>query len=253
MSITPKESRVTVIVKALPQPSSSYGETVCCAGVTADGEWKRLFPVRFRHLSGDTSFSRWDWIEFKYRLPTRDTRSESCHVFEDTIKKVGVLRKDDRGPLMNRILQPSINAAVNAGHSLAVIRPTNTRFTYKRKSKAEIAAEKAAFEKAARQGSFLDSDLKALQPTPYEFRFSFEDDSKHNFACGDWEAHAMFFNGRKRKPETDVLRWMSDTFNEIYPKAGMLFAVGNMAKRPNTWQLLGILRVEGLDQTGFDF
>ena len=29
-----------------------------------------------------------------------------------------------------------------------------------------------------------------------------------------------------------------------YPKRGMLFAVGNQAKRPQVWQLLGVLRVD---------
>jgi hypothetical protein len=251
MSVTPLESRVTIIVKALPQPSSGYGETVCCAGVTADGAWKRLYPIRFRHLSGDSAFKRWDWVDFKYRKPTRDARAESCHVYEDTIRRNGSLKRDDRGPFMNRVLRPSINDAIAAGSSLAVIRPTNTRFTYKRKSPTEIAKEKAAYEKAARQKSFLDEDLKALQPTPYEFRFAFEDDCKHSFTCGDWEAHAMFYRERTRTSETDALRWMDDTFNSKYPKAGMLFAVGNMAARPQTWQLLGVLRVEGLDQPAF--
>src|SRR5258708_36962068 len=61
MSATQQNSRAVVLVKALPQPSKTYGETVCCAGVTAEGQWKRLFPVRFRHLRGDSSFSRWDF------------------------------------------------------------------------------------------------------------------------------------------------------------------------------------------------
>jgi hypothetical protein len=85
MSATQQSSRVAVLIKALPQPSKTYGETVCCAGVTADGRWKRLFPVRFRHLQGSSSFSRWDWVRFGYRVPTRDNRVESCHVYEDSI------------------------------------------------------------------------------------------------------------------------------------------------------------------------
>ena len=44
MSATPQNCKVTILVKALPQPSKQYGETVCCAGVTAEGQWKRLFP-----------------------------------------------------------------------------------------------------------------------------------------------------------------------------------------------------------------
>src|SRR4051812_4574971 len=98
--MTPLAARVVVLVKALPQPSKSYGETVCCAGVTAAREWKRLFPVRFRHLSGDSSFSRWDWVDFQYRRPTKDGRAESCHVFEDSLAVGGELVRKDRELLL---------------------------------------------------------------------------------------------------------------------------------------------------------
>src|ERR1700693_3782393 len=107
MSATQQNSRAVVLVKALPQPSKTYGETVCCAGVTADGQWKRLFPVRFRHLKGDSSFSRWDWIKFSYRDPTSDKRVESCHVFEDRIVVDGKLPLAER----TRLLTPLITGS----------------------------------------------------------------------------------------------------------------------------------------------
>jgi hypothetical protein len=111
-------SRAVILIKALPQPSRRHGKTVCCAGVTSDRHWKRLFPVRFRHLSSASSFNRWDWIQYDYRRPTNDPRSESCHVFEESI--------------------------------------------------------------AAAQTSILDNQLAELEPSPFEFRFQFEDDSgKH--------------------------------------------------------------------------
>ena len=49
MSATP-QNRVVVLVKALPQRGKGYAR----AGVTADGHWKQLFPVRFRHLQGNS-------------------------------------------------------------------------------------------------------------------------------------------------------------------------------------------------------
>jgi len=40
--------RVLVLVKAAPQPSRQYGDTVCVAGVTLDAEsqWVRLYDIR---------------------------------------------------------------------------------------------------------------------------------------------------------------------------------------------------------------
>src|SRR5216110_2874389 len=100
MTVSPRSCRACILVKALPQPSKKHGETVCCAGVTADRAWKRLFPVRFRYLRGDASFSRWDWVRFKYRTPTSDRRPESCHVFADSIAVDGKLPTRERGRLL---------------------------------------------------------------------------------------------------------------------------------------------------------
>jgi hypothetical protein len=58
MSVVLRKCRVVIIIKAMPNPSRKHGETVCCAGVTADGEWKRLYPIRFHQLRD--KFSRWD-------------------------------------------------------------------------------------------------------------------------------------------------------------------------------------------------
>lgn len=129
MSITPQSSRAVILVKALPQPSRRYGETVCCAGITIDRKWKRLYPVRFRHLQGDQSFARWDWVSFKYNRPIRDTRSESCHVFEDSIAVDGKLPEKERPRLLNPLIVGSAKQAMDLGQSLALIRPRNTRFT----------------------------------------------------------------------------------------------------------------------------
>lgn len=249
MTVSPQSSRVTILVKALPQPSKQYGETVCCAGVTQEGKWKRLFPIRFRHLQGDQSFSRWDWVSFKFRQPTRDKRDESCHVFEDSIVIDGEFSKNERSRFLNRIIVGSANHAMAKGHSLALIRPKNTKFICKPKSPSEIDEEKESYRISAQQDSFFDQKLADLEPSPYEFRFSFEDESgKHNYQNGDWETHAMFFRERHNTSERNALKWLDETFNERYPRDGMAFALGNMAKRPQTWQLLGVIRLDEINQ-----
>lgn len=253
MSVTLQSCRVSILVKALPQRSATHGETVCCAGVTAQGEFKRLFPVRFRHLADDIAFKRWDWVDFKYRRPTSDLRSESCHVMEDSIQVGSSMPSKDRPSFLNRLVSPSVAAAAANGKSLALIRPSNTQFYFKMKKPAEVEEERRIYAEAARQGSFFDERLKALEPSPYDFRFKFEDATgAHDYANGDWEAHAMYFNGLRREgSEKAALDWMSKVFNHDYPSKGMLFCVGNMAKRPQTWQLLGVLRVDDTAQPSF--
>ncbi len=100
----------------MPNPSQKYGETVCCAGVTAEGQWKRLYPTRFRHLQ-DNKFKRWDWMKFQYRMPTGDMRSESCHVYEDRMEVDGALDKKERVSLLNPLILPSTDEAAARGMS----------------------------------------------------------------------------------------------------------------------------------------
>ncbi len=251
MSVTPIYCRVTILVKALPQPSKRYGETVCCAGVTPDGLWKRLYPIRYRHLAGESAFSRWDIVRFRYRLPKQDRRPESCSVEEDSIEIVGEMPRKERSKLLDPLIVPSIDEAVRRDQSLALIRPRQPRFFYKPKTAGALIEEREAYAKAARQGSLLDKELETLEPTPYEFKFRFRDDeAEHIYSNGDWEAHAMFYHGRMRgMAEAEVLEWMDHVFNVEYPAKGMVFAVGNQAKRPHVWQLLGVLRLNELSDS----
>jgi hypothetical protein len=233
------------LVKALPRPSRKYGETVCCAGVTLKREWKRLYPVRFRHLAEDQNFRRWELVQFKYRLPTQDRRVESCHVFEDTILPKGTISPNDRFGLLDPMLVPSTSEAKAGGGSLALVRPLDVRFRWKKKPDALIKSEIQTYVDAGRQGSIFDEGLTKFVPSPYEFAFSFRDaDGRHTLRCGDWETHATFFKWRRQYGDVETLRKLTELYNDDYPRRGMVFALGNMAKRPQTWQLLGVIRLD---------
>lgn len=246
-----KTSRVTILVKALPQPSKKYSETVCCAGLTSTSEWERLFPIRFRHLHGKQSFKRWDIIEYSYRAPTSDRRKESRHVFEDTIKIVGkVTKASEKSSLLSAAIVKSEKQATEQEQSLALIEPRNIRFKAKRLSTDEIAHIKRSFEDVSRQFSLFDEELAEYNPSPYEFKMLFDDGSgKHAKKCGDWEVHAMFRNFSQKYGENEALERMEHIFCVEYPKRGVMFALGNMQKRPNIWQLLGIIRAEKIEES----
>lgn len=51
--------------KTYPNPSETYGETVCVAGVRLDRgcpEWIRLYPVKFRNADFDSQFKKYEII-----------------------------------------------------------------------------------------------------------------------------------------------------------------------------------------------
>jgi hypothetical protein len=190
----------------------------------------------------------------KFQVPCAEARSEarSCHVFEDSIQVDGRLSEQERTRLLNSILVGSADEATARGCSLALIRPSNTRFIVHHKRPGQIEAERDAYKRAANQTSMFDKELADLEPTPVKFYFRFDDASgSHRYENGDWETHAMFRRERTRSGEAEALRWMEGTFNEEYPRKGMVFAIGNQAKRPQVWQLLGVLRLDAPTQGEF--
>jgi hypothetical protein len=199
----------------------------------------------------DQRFKRWQWIEFGFRRPTQDRRAESCHVFEDTIICQGQLAVSDRYALIDPMLLQSASAAREKGETLAVIRPRNTRFVSKPKPRHILAAEAEAYRAASRQRDFLDKDLACFNPSPYEFAFHFEDaDGRHTWRCGDWETHATFIKWRREHGDAEAARLLAGRYNDEYPKRGMVFAIGNIAKRQQIWQLLGVIRLDEKGQLG---
>ena len=54
--------RVLLTVKAYPEVSKKYGETVCLAGITEEGDFIRLYPVPFE-LFRSRKLPKYSWIE----------------------------------------------------------------------------------------------------------------------------------------------------------------------------------------------
>jgi hypothetical protein len=123
--------KTLVLVKALPEESSQYGETVCCAGLTPEGEWRRQFPIRYRNLS--SKFKRWQWIEYNWRAPKNDPRPESRRVQEGSIVIVGEVPPSKRTDFLSPYIRISADEAKSRGETLTLIRPENPKFAWKKK------------------------------------------------------------------------------------------------------------------------
>jgi hypothetical protein len=237
--------RCVILVKAWPQPSRKYIETVCCAGVTPDGAWRRLFPIRFRHLDGARQFKRWDIIEYEPQRPNDDRRAESRRVNEPTLHVVGALPEPERERLLRPLMRSSEAEAASRGESLALVRPRNVKFKCRRKTAQRIEAERLALLAASAQGSLFDKELAALEPCPYAMALRFDDASGgHLMQCSDWETRAAFFHLRPQYGEAAALEHLRKSYEEDYLKRGLALALGTMKKRPRQWLLLGILRVD---------
>src|SRR5260370_1126800 len=82
--------KVLITVKTYPIPSAKYGELVCTAGVTANGEFIRLYPINFRDQPFSKQYQKYQWIEVEAeKHQGRDARKESYRPDCDTLVAIG--------------------------------------------------------------------------------------------------------------------------------------------------------------------
>ena len=75
-----EQMQVLVTVKAYPQPSRTYGETVRIAGVrtdTSEPTWIRLYPVAYRELAFADRFQKYQLMNLRVFRSASDQRPES--------------------------------------------------------------------------------------------------------------------------------------------------------------------------------
>lgn len=61
-----KQVEMMVLVKATPQPSTKYGDTVCVAGALLHQRpvrWIRLYPIPFRYLESAAKFRKYQTVK----------------------------------------------------------------------------------------------------------------------------------------------------------------------------------------------
>lgn len=82
--------RILITVKTYPTLSSQYAELVCTAGVNENGDWRRIYPVRFRQLQDGSQYKKYQWIEAAIEKSTTDGRPESFKIVNpDSLRLIG--------------------------------------------------------------------------------------------------------------------------------------------------------------------
>lgn len=251
-------TRVLVLVKASPQPSRQYGDTVCVAGVDLESgtpRWLRLYPVPFRYLDGDSQFRKYDVIEVRTRDAGADKRPESRKIAASTIRVGGRLAtwqdRDSRVAGLDEDSMCDLIAAartdVNA-RSLAAVRPARVRELDFAPHPGWSSNELARFEAYRNQGDlFREQTPRLLDPPRLIVRLSYDCSSSgcrgHTQRIIDWELSALQRRFRGR-PTAELERAIARNFHEIpfgTDRAPLIF-VGNQenVRRRASFTILGL-------------
>ncbi|GIG91072.1 hypothetical protein [Plantactinospora endophytica] len=255
-SDAPVRLRLLITVKAAPNPSAKYGETVCVAALSVDPlrrGWVRLYPINHRDLDRDDRFRKYEIVSIDAKPARQDQRRESWKPIVDSVtRELFVPPWEKRRQLLDPYVEDSMCRVHRAtadrpdAPSLALIRPARVDGIRVTPHEGWSADDQRKIEAYVSQLDLLDSrDRTPLEAPRFRAAYHYH---CHEPGCGghrqgilDWELVALQRNLRGRSDD-EVRRAVEQKFlHELCgPGRDVAFYVGNQAKRVNTFSVLGI-------------
>jgi hypothetical protein len=256
--------RVLITVKTYPTLSRKYGETVCTAGVRADGTWMRIYPVPFRRLEETEQYRKFDWLETDFIHGRSDPRPETHHP-ADLAKMLptGHMGTEDnwrerRELLLNKVkvydrLEPLLSGAKENKLSLAIFKPTKIRgFIWEDEERDWNADKVAEMRDKTRQVELFKEEtwretFKLIPKLPYSFSYQFEDADgrKSTMQVLDWECGQLYWNClRRHRDEATALEKVKVKYLDEFGQRDLHFFLGTTQQfhgfAPNPWVIVGV-------------
>lgn len=249
--VTPVTKRVLITVKAYPNPSKTYGETVCCAGIDVDTlQWLRLYPIPFRDLDSSQKFQKYTIIRIRCWKAPDDHRVESYKIDRDSIEKLYFLDTKRKWEARKNIVLPTISPSFCSilqdtakNKSLGIFKPCNIKFSWNKSPLEDEAKREACYA----QLSFFDTKKKAIEQIPFDFYYHFKCFGEtncpgHKLPIIDWEIGQAYRNWRyKYKPQDQLLQKIKQCWLDLIcsEKNNVYFYVGNMKRFHDHFMVLG--------------
>lgn len=265
---------ILVTVKTYPTLSRKYGETVCTAGVRADGSWVRIYPVPFRRLSETEQYKKYDWLECDLVRNTSDPRPETFRP-ADVTQLFPIAHLDTRNNWRERRriiletatiythLQTLIDGAKANAFSLAVFKPARLLdFIWELEDRAWDRAKVDEMRSRTRQGVLFEEDawrqtFNLIDKLPYSFSYRFEDaDGKlSEMQILDWETGQLYWNCLKQSDndEAAALAKVREKYYDEFLTKDVHFFLGTTQQfhgwATNPWVIVGAFPIPHEQQT----
>ncbi len=254
--------RILILAKTYPSPSARYVETSCVAGITAQGEPRRLFPVPFRLIEEVQQFKKWQWITVRVRKSNDDHRPESHRIYVDGLDcSEQSLSTDNqwaaRRPWLDRF--PAFDSFAAAeesrkktGISLALVRPkriVRLEITPARNPDWTIE-ERAKLIQEQMQGSLFgqtdaEKDMRELRKVPFDFHYVYTCDStdgeiEERHKIVDWEAGALYWRCCASHGKNWEVPFRMKLEQQL-PGADLMFLMGTIHRFPDQWLIVSLI------------
>lgn len=243
---------VLMFVKTYPTPSRTHHETVCTAGVTEDGKWIRLYPIRFRYLDYSQRFKKYTWINADVMRNSKDNRPESYKIKEDNIKIIRELSSTGKDleerkrfilPLCSPSLEYILKEESTSKRSLGIFRPKEVLDFVVEKDVDRWTPKQEAI---LSQTSLFDKSHKPLEKIPWKFSFAFTCDDKecikpHKYKITDWEIYQAFRNFREYySSENEALEKLKEKYMNYFTYGKESYLIVGNTYPYRTFIVLGI-------------
>lgn len=187
-----RKTRILVLCKTYPSPSTKYAETSCVAGMDENGALIRLFLVPFRMVQQDQQFAKWQWIEALIEKSPVDHRPESHKIYVDTIVTQEIVPTSrqwcgrrqwlDKLPIFASFQELDAQR-LKTGLSLGLLKPSCVTGLEVRSAKSDAwtPEEIDILERLQRQASLFDNErpiFKRLEKVPFDFYYHYECESE---------------------------------------------------------------------------
>ncbi len=245
-----KRIKVLITVKTYPQPSRSYEELVCTAGVLEDGRFIRLYPIPFRYKHYSERYKKYQWVEVEVEKKTDDPRPESYRPI-GSIKLIGtqITPKNNWAERSKYVLAGEkysmcelLSIKDQKKISLAIIRPSLVEDLVFEETDRKWKPHVEAY---MNQLKLFGPNRKPLEKIPYKFSYKFlcEDSncSGHKMMIEDWEVGELYRKMRDKFPSEQIAckKVRDKFFKQICaPDWDIHFFVGTV-RRFGSWIILG--------------
>jgi hypothetical protein len=261
VKVQEETKKALIVVRTYPTPAMKGVEVSCTAAISETREWLRLHPIRYRYLSVEQRFQKYQWIEVKV-TKTNDGRRESYSPKNDTIKIVSPpldtsdgwqARKDIVFPLRSHCLCCLVKERNEKGYpTLGLFRPkTIEGLTIKAGSPNWTAAQQAILRQ---ENMFEKKPATELEKIPFNFRYRFNCDHDtckgHKMFCSDWEMGESFRKWKAEYGNQWESKFRQRYETEMIQKYDTHFYVGTVAKYPGTWIIVGLFYPPHSRQSG---
>lgn len=240
-----KES-LLLLCMAYPEISKKYGASVCMAGITQHGDFRRIYPVPFDKFIR-FQFHKRETITYDIN-EKGDYRKESYKIRPESLQHGELTDYEEIRQLCNEnvtTIEELKNRWKDDRTSIGIIKPDLVDIKIiKRKNNIKINNLK---KQQMLDGKQIPLDM--LKYTVY-YKYNCGDGCKtiHKTMCLDTEVGQLYRNIKHKYNDLEIISKMKYRLFDWMKKRDLYFMMGNHSLHPTSWMIISLLYPKKIEQ-----